>query len=60
MRTTADLGNARLLTYRSDGHGAITDNNPCVVFPVLAYLTDPTVLPAEGATCAQDIDPFGP
>ena len=60
VRATADLGNARLLTYRSDGHGAINDNNPCVVFPVLAYLTDPTVLPAEGATCAQDIDPFGP
>ena len=30
-RLTDDLGNARLLTYRSDGHGAIGDGDPCVV-----------------------------
>jgi pimeloyl-ACP methyl ester carboxylesterase len=51
-RLTADLGNARLLTYRGDGHGAITDLNPCIVGNVLAYL-EGNVLPPAGASCAQ-------
>jgi len=51
-RLTHDLGNARLLTYRGDGHGAITDLNPCVVGNMLAYLED-GVLPPEGARCDQ-------
>ena len=53
-RLTADLGNARLLTYRSDGHGAITDLNPCIVGSVLAYL-EADVVPPEGASCTQEV-----
>ena len=37
-RLVADLGNARLLTYRADGHGAITDLNGCIIGWSLAYL----------------------
>jgi hypothetical protein len=51
-RLAADLGNARLLTYESDGHGAITDLNPCIVGTVLAYL-EADVLPPVGASCTQ-------
>lgn len=58
-RMVEDLGNARLLTYVSDGHGAINDGNPCIVVPVVRYLTDPTQLPAEGSSCAQTTEPFG-
>jgi hypothetical protein len=59
-RLTADLGNARLLTYHADGHGAINDGNPCVLLPAVAYVVDPTVLPPEGANCEQVGEPFGP
>ena len=49
-RLTGDLGNARLLTARGNGHGAIATLAPCIVAPVLAYLEEGT-LPPEGATC---------
>ena len=51
-RLTRDLGNARLLTYNGDGHGAVTDLSPCIVGNMLAYLED-GVLPPEGASCDQ-------
>jgi pimeloyl-ACP methyl ester carboxylesterase len=51
-RLTADLRNARLLTYDGDGHGAITSLNPCIVGHVLGYL-EAGVLPPEGTTCEQ-------
>ena len=51
-RLTRDLGNARLLTYNGDGHGAVTDLRPCIVGNMLAYLED-GVLPPEGASCDQ-------
>ncbi len=57
-RLALDLGNAQLMTYDSDGHGAINDGDPCVVFPVLTYLTDPTALPPEGLVCQQSFEPF--
>ena len=57
-RLTEDLGNARLLTYRGDRHNAIMDGNPCIVLPAATYLADPTVLPPEGASCEQVVDPF--
>ncbi len=53
-RVVADLGNARLLTYRSDGHGAITDLNGCIVGRSLAYL-ETGALPDEGASCRQAV-----
>ena len=53
-RYVADLGNARLLTYRSDGHGAITDLNPCIVGFVLDYIAT-GALPPEDASCRQQV-----
>jgi pimeloyl-ACP methyl ester carboxylesterase len=52
QRLTADLRNARLLTYNGDGHGAVTDLNPCIVGTMLAYL-EAGVLPPTGASCDQ-------
>ncbi len=49
-RLAADLGNARLLTARGDGHGVLTGGNPCVLGALLAYLEDQT-LPDPGAQC---------
>jgi hypothetical protein len=49
-RLTADLGDARLLTFRADGHGSITSLNPCIVGHLLAYL-EAGALPEKGATC---------
>ncbi|HEX2415050.1 MAG TPA: alpha/beta fold hydrolase [Thermoleophilaceae bacterium] len=56
-RLTADLGNARLLTFRGDGHDALTSLNACLVGHLLAYLEE-TVLPHEGASCQREA-PFG-
>jgi pimeloyl-ACP methyl ester carboxylesterase len=52
QRLTHDLGNARLLTYNGDGHGAVTDLNPCIVGNMLAYL-EAGILPPAGASCDQ-------
>jgi hypothetical protein len=52
-RLTADLGNARLLTFRSDGHDALGTGNPCLIGHLLAYLED-GVLPPEGASCERE------
>jgi pimeloyl-ACP methyl ester carboxylesterase len=57
QRLTDDLGNARLLTYRGDGHGVITGLDACVAVALVAYLEDGT-LPPKGAACEQDLDPF--
>ena len=54
---TADLGNARLLTMRGDGHTAsFNGNSSCVDGAVEAYL-ERGVVPAPGAACDQDV-PF--
>jgi pimeloyl-ACP methyl ester carboxylesterase len=55
-RVVRDLGNARLLTYKGDGHGVIPDFNPCVLGALVSYLDD-LALPPKGASCKQDI-PF--
>lgn len=55
---TAELGNARLLTYEADGHASLTSGNPCLIGPTLAYLTDGRTLPPPGTTCRDDSDPF--
>lgn len=52
----ADLGNARLLTMRGDGHTAYGGQSACIDAAVEAYLVD-LVLPEEGATCDQEV-PF--
>jgi pimeloyl-ACP methyl ester carboxylesterase len=56
-RLTADLGNARLLTYQADGHGALTSLDPCLWDSFVAYLND-GILPAEGTTCVDPTTPF--
>ena len=51
-----DLGNARLLTMRGDGHTAYGGNSACIDEAVDAYLEDGDV-PAKGTTCRQTV-PF--
>ncbi|HZB48480.1 MAG TPA: alpha/beta hydrolase [Mycobacteriales bacterium] len=52
QRLTAQLGNARLLTYQGDGHAALTDLNLCIVQHGFRYLEE-GVLPAAGSSCQQ-------
>jgi pimeloyl-ACP methyl ester carboxylesterase len=54
----SQLGNARLLTMRGDGHTAYGGNSPCIDAAVDAYLEDGT-LPAKGTVCRQEV-PFEP
>lgn len=58
QRLTAELGNARLLTFQADGHASLTTGDPCLLGATLAYLHDPAVLPAQGATCVDQREPF--
>jgi pimeloyl-ACP methyl ester carboxylesterase len=55
-RLVRDLGNARLLTMRGDGHTAYPGNSGCVDAAVDAYLED-GVLPPPGTVCRQRV-PF--
>jgi pimeloyl-ACP methyl ester carboxylesterase len=56
VRLVRDLGNARLLTMRGDGHTAYGGNSACIDEAVDAYLEDGDV-PARGTTCRQTV-PF--
>ena len=57
LRLVRDLGNARLITMRGDGHTAYSGNSPeCIDPAVEAYLID-RVLPPAGTKCRQDV-PF--
>jgi pimeloyl-ACP methyl ester carboxylesterase len=58
LRLLRELGNARLLTMRGDGHTAYGGNSPCIDEKVEAYLDDLAV-PAAGTSCKQDV-PFAP
>ena len=51
-RLTADLGNARLLTFRGDGHDVLTSFDPCVVGAMLGYLEE-GALPPPGTVCRR-------
>jgi pimeloyl-ACP methyl ester carboxylesterase len=53
-RLVADLGNARLLTMRGDGHTAYGGNSPCIDAAVDAYLEEGT-LPEPGTICPQEV-----
>jgi pimeloyl-ACP methyl ester carboxylesterase len=57
-RYVEQLGNARLVTYESDGHGALGALEPCVAGLVADYV-ETLRLPAEGTTCTQTYEPFG-
>jgi pimeloyl-ACP methyl ester carboxylesterase len=56
QRLIKELGNARLLTMRGDGHTAYGGNSACIDDAVNAYLLDGT-LPAPGTVCQQEV-PF--
>ena len=49
-----DLGNARLLTQRGDGHTAYGLNSACINRAVEAYV-ERVALPPPGSSCAQDL-----
>jgi pimeloyl-ACP methyl ester carboxylesterase len=53
-RLASDLGNARLLTMRGDGHTAYEQGSPCIDEAVDAYLEEGT-LPDEGTVCRQEL-----
>jgi pimeloyl-ACP methyl ester carboxylesterase len=55
-RLVAQLGNARLLTMRGDGHTAYGGNSACIDAAVDAYFTT-QALPAVGTSCKQEV-PF--
>ena len=55
-RLVHELGQARLLTMRGDGHTAYGGNSNCIDSAVDAYLIDLTVPPA-GTVCRQEV-PF--
>jgi pimeloyl-ACP methyl ester carboxylesterase len=56
LKLVRELGNARLLTMRGDGHTAYGGNSACIDAAVNAYLID-LALPAPGTTCRQQV-PF--
>jgi pimeloyl-ACP methyl ester carboxylesterase len=56
VRLVTELGNARLLEMRGDGHTAYSRNSPCIDSAVDAYLKELTV-PAKGTVCEQEL-PF--
>ena len=51
------LGNARLLTMRGDGHTAYGGNSACIDEAVDEFLNEGD-LPAPGTTCRQQVDAF--
>ena len=53
-----DLGNARLITMRGDGHTAYGGESACIDAAVETYVNT-LALPAEGTSCTQDT-PFVP
>ena len=58
LRLVRDLGNARMLTMRGDGHTAYERGSPDCIDPAIeAYLID-RVLPPEGTVCRQTDAPF--
>ncbi len=56
VQLATELGNARLLEMRGDGHTAYPRNSPCINSAVDAYLKNLT-LPAKGTVCQQEV-PF--
>jgi len=56
LKLVRELGNARLITMRGDGHTAYGGNSACIDNAVNAYLLEGT-LPAAGTVCRQEV-PF--
>jgi pimeloyl-ACP methyl ester carboxylesterase len=57
QRLVRDLGNARLLTMRGDGHTAYENGSPDCIDPAIESYLNTLTLPAAGTSCRQDI-PF--
>lgn len=55
-RAVAQMGNARLLTMRGDGHTAYFNGSQCIDDTVNAYVLT-RALPPQGTTCQQEV-PF--
>ena len=53
LRLVRDLGNARLITMRGDGHTAYGGESACIDSAVETYLITLQV-PAAGTVCTQD------
>jgi len=51
------LGNARLLTMRGDGHTAYGNGSPTCIDPAVERYLFTLTPPAKGTTCIQDV-PF--
>jgi pimeloyl-ACP methyl ester carboxylesterase len=56
LKLVRELGNARLITMRGDGHTAYGGNSACIDDAVNAYVLDGT-LPPAGTVCRQQV-PF--
>ena len=56
-RLVADLGNARLLALRGDGHDVLTSFEPCGLRALFAYLEE-LEPPPPGTVCRRE-PPFG-
>ncbi len=56
-RVVRDLGNARLVTFRGDGHGVLKQFDPCAVAYFVAYVQE-LALPPAGASCTQAPGPW--
>jgi pimeloyl-ACP methyl ester carboxylesterase len=54
LKLVRELGNARLITMRGDGHTAYGGNSKCIDDAVNAYLLQGT-LPAAGTVCRQEV-----
>jgi hypothetical protein len=57
QRVTADLGNARQLTFEGDGHGTGSTSDVCLVQAVAGYVVA-DILPPQGAVCVQQGERF--
>ena len=54
LRLVRQLGNARLITMRGDGHTAYPGESSCIDTATEAYVNELT-LPAKGTVCRQEV-----
>jgi pimeloyl-ACP methyl ester carboxylesterase len=57
LRLVRDLGNARLLTMRGDGHTAYGNGSPDCIDTAIEHYVNMLALPPRGTSCRQNI-PF--
>ena len=59
QRLVRDLGNARLLTMRGDGHTAYGLGSPDCIDPAVENYLINKVLPPAGTKCKQEVAVYG-